>query len=574
MQASICNGDIETVMELLQYFRILRRWFWLIALAAFVGGSLSFISRVTQAPLYRTQVTIAIGNYLESPNPNSAEIRTGIDLAQTYAQLVRTYDVLNGVVQSLQLPFGVDKLNDLIDTDIVAGTSLLQISVSYTDPVLTADVTNEIATQLILRSPSNLTLEQQTQVNILQDEIDAQRLELQELREQLDEVDLSLDDTDLSTDEHQSLQQQRNILVDQINEASANIAQFTNTIASFQQRTNSVEIVESARIPIEPIGTSLINTVILGILVGAALAFGGVLAYEYINDRLRTADEVIQALNLPVLGVISRFGKKGDKYDERLIITLPSFSQTSEEYRTLRTNLLYTAEKKKRAFIVSSASPQEGKSVTASNLAASMALSGLRVLLIDADLRRPRVHEIFKLNNNPGLANLLTRRVEDEKGQTANAKDDPIASILDENTWQKVIQRTSIPNLYIITSGFTPSNPAELLGSLLMKRWMEEFRSSPHLDVVIFDTPPVLAVSDSAVLAASLEAKVLLVTHAGQTRRSVALKAKERFTNIKVDVVGVVLNAADLRDEDYYGYNYSYYYTDSQNPPAEQANKP
>src|SRR5688572_30268102 len=114
-------------MELLQYFRIIRRWLWLILLAAFVGGSLSFISKATQAPIYRTKVTIAIGNYLESPNPDSSDIYTGMDLAQTYAQLVKTYDVLNGVTTTLQLPFTVDALSGLIATDIVDGTSLLQI---------------------------------------------------------------------------------------------------------------------------------------------------------------------------------------------------------------------------------------------------------------------------------------------------------------------------------------------------------------------------------------------------------------------------------------------------------------
>jgi capsular exopolysaccharide synthesis family protein len=553
-------------MELLQYFRIVRRWLWLILLAAFVGGSLSFISRVTQAPIYRTQVTIAIGNFLESPNPNYSEIRTGIDLAWTYAQIVRTYDVLNGVTETLQLPFGVDALNRLIDTEIIEGTSLLEISVSYTDPVLAADITNEIATQLILRSPTNLTADQQAQVDILRDEIDAQRLELTSLREQLTEVDLSLEATDISTDARNFLQEQRSTLIDQINVASSNIAQFTNTIATFQQRSNSVEIVESARIPTGPIGSSLFNAVLLGVMVSAALTFGAVLAYEYINDTLRTADELTQAMNLPVLGVISRFGKKSDDYNERLIVNLPSSSQTSEEYRTLRTNLLYTTEKKKRVFIVSSASPQEGKSVTASNLAGSMALSGLRVLLIDADLRRPKVHEVFGLTNNIGLSNLLTRKGSDDKLDN-NPKDaTQIGAILDENTWQRVIQKSSIPNLYIIPSGFTPNNPSELLGSMLMKRWMEEFRNSPHLDVIIFDSPPVLAVSDSAVLAASLEAKVLLVIQAGTTRRNVAIKAKERFSHINVDIVGLVLNNANLRDEDYYGYNYSYYYTSTQSP--------
>src|SRR5688572_837820 len=118
---------MRSKMELLHYFRILRRWFWLVLLAAFIGGSLSFISRVSQAPVYRTHATIAIGNYLEAPNPSSQEIYTGMDLAWTYAELVTTYDVLNGVAQSLQLPFGVDRLESIIDTEVIAGTSLLQI---------------------------------------------------------------------------------------------------------------------------------------------------------------------------------------------------------------------------------------------------------------------------------------------------------------------------------------------------------------------------------------------------------------------------------------------------------------
>jgi polysaccharide biosynthesis transport protein len=547
-------------MELQPYIRIIRRWFWLILLAAFVGGSLSFVYKITQAPIYHSQVTIAIGNYLESPNPDSQDLYTGMDLALTYIQIAQTYEVLNGVVESLQLSFGADSLRGLIETEIIDGTSLLQISVAYRDPVLAADIANEIASQLILRSPSNLTPDQQAQVDILIDEIDAQRLILQNLREQLGEIDSGLQANDLSEAERRLLQEQRNRLVSQINEASSNIAQFTNTIATFQQRTNSVEIVESASIPITPLGSSLLNRIVLGALICAALAFGIILAYEYINDSLRNADELTQALNLPVLGVISRFGKNTDKYEERLITNLPGSSQTSEEYRTLRTNLLYTTEKKKRIFIVSSASPEEGKSTTASNLAVSMALSGLRVLLVDSDLRRPKIHQVFSLENNVGLSNILTRKMIEGRIDNSITQNE---AVLDQSTWQRAIQRSSIPNLYIIPSGFIPSNPSELLGSMLMKRWMEEFLNSPHIDVVIFDTPPILAVSDSAVLAALLSAKVLLVISAGKTRRNAAIKAKERFNSINVDVVGLVLNNANLRDEDYYGYNYAYYYTEN-----------
>lgn len=561
-------------MELIQYYRLLRRWLWLIILAAFVAGSLSFISRVTRPAQYQTHAKIAIGGYLDSPNPNSQEIRTGIDLAQTYAELVHTYDVLNGVVEQLNLPFGVDRLNDLVDTRIISGTSWLEISVTHTDPVLASDITNEVAIQLIAQSPTNLTPEQQEQVNLLNEEITAQRTELNTLRTQLAEIDALLT-ADITIDARNELRDQRSSLVDQINIASSNIAQFTNTIASFQARTNSIEVVETARIPTNPIGSSLFSTVILGAMVGGALAFGGVLTYEYLNDTFRNADEVTQTLNLPVLGVISKFGKKSDSYPNRLITSLPAFSKTSEEYRNLRTNLLYTSDKENRVFVICSASPEEGKTVTAANLAVSLGLSGLNVLLLDADLRRPKIHEAFEIDNFVGLSSLLAQHPQSEFVMDDSERTQPVepfGSLMNDDSWRRVTQRTFIPNLHIIPSGFNPVNPSELLGSALMKRWMASFRSAPQLDVIVFDSPPVLAVSDSAVLAAAMDAKVVLVIQANRTRRNVAIKAKERFEQVGAEVVGVVINDANLRDEDYYGYNYGYYYNTPTQAPQPQTN--
>jgi capsular exopolysaccharide synthesis family protein len=560
-------------MELIQYYRLLRRWLWLIILAAFVAGSLSFISRVTQPAQYQTHAKIAIGGYLDAPNPNSQEIRTGIDLAQTYAELVRTYNVLNRVVETLTLPFGVDKLNAMIDTRIIAGTSLLEISVTYTDPVLASDITNEVTVQLIAQSPTNLTPEQQNQVDLLDEEIEAQRNELQTLRNQLNEITISLAVENISADARNFLLEQRSGLVDQINVASSNIAQFTNTIASFQARTNSIEIVETSRIPTSPIGSSLFSTVMLGATVGGGLAFGAVLSFEYLNDTFRNADEVTQTLKLPVLGVISQFGKKSDSYSDRLISSLPAFSKTSEEYRTLRTNLLYTSDKENRVFVICSASPEEGKTVTAANLAVSLGLSGLNILLIDADLRRPKIHEAFNIDNFIGLSSLLAQHPQSEFVMNDVERTQPVepfGSLMNEDSWRRVTQRTLIPNLNIIPSGFSPVNPSELLGSALMKRWMAALRNAPQLDVIVFDSPPVLAVSDSSVLAAAMGAKVVLVIQANHTRRNVAIKAKERFEQVGAEIVGVVVNNANLRDEDYYGYNYSYYYNTPTQVPQER----
>jgi Mrp family chromosome partitioning ATPase/capsular polysaccharide biosynthesis protein len=553
-------------MELINYIRLFRRWMWLIVLVAFVAGSLNFISRATRPTLYRTHATISIGNYLQSPNPDSYDIYIGVELVQTYAHLVRTYDVLSGVVEALDLPFSPEAINGLLDIRIVTNTSLLQIGITHTDPVLAADIANEVAYQLILQSPTNLTADQQEQVNILNDQIAAQTLELQALRGQLQELDAIIARTSISLDDHTAEREQRSTLIDQINEASANIAQFSNTVATFQQRSNSIELVEAARIPTISIRSNLFSSVFVSAFVAGAFMFACALVYEYLNDTFRSADEVVSTLNLPVLGVISRFGKKNEDYHSRLLTNLPAFSPLSEEFRTLRTNILYTVRNTERIFIVSSALPEEGKTLTSANLAASIAVSGQRVLLIDADLRRPRVHEVFGIKNNIGLSNLLTLQLNVEQVQedTTILNDEELQNFHDTDAnreaWEEAIQQTNIPTLDVMTSGFYPVNPSELLGSVLMKHWIERIYASKKYDVIIFDSPPILAVADGIGLSALLAAKVILVVQARQTRRNAAIQAKERFENVHVDVVGVVLNNANLRDETYYGYGYSYYY--------------
>ncbi len=539
-------------MELGQYIRLLRRWLWLIILCGAVGGALGFVRANNQPFVYRTTTTISVGNAAFTPDPDLGSLNLAENLVPIYVELAQSYRVLQGVTETLQLPYDGDVLRGLVRVQTVPGTSLMRITVTNVDPVLAADIANALAEELRQRSPNYLTDPQQQQVDVLQGQIDTQLQELTQLRELLSAVDQQLLEADLSEQEVAQLRQERADLTSQINLASANMAQFQQTLATFQQRVNSVEILEPARIPTRAIRQSNVQTVGLWAVMGAGLALGAVLLLEYLNETLRTADDVVRHLELPVLGVISRFGNRGDSYNDRLIVNMPTFSQPSEEYRTLRTNLLHTTGSDNRTYIISSASPQEGKSVTSSNLAISMALSGLRVLLVDADMRRPRVHETFELPNELGLSNLLTRRMNER---------DTTELRFTADSWLEVKQETGIPNLWVITSGFTPSNPTELLGSDLMKYWMQQFRKSKDIDVIIFDTPPVLAVPDSTELAASLKMNVLLVAHAGQTRRGVAQKAKSRFDTVKGDIIGVVLNRANLREENYYGYNYSYYYT-------------
>jgi Mrp family chromosome partitioning ATPase len=179
------------------------------------------------------------------------------------------------------------------------------------------------------------------------------------------------------------------------------------------------------------------------------------------------------------------------------------------------------------------------------------------VLLIDCDLRRPKVHEIFGLPNEVGLTTLLSADPRVSTGDT-----EPITSAKGRlpGNLLECLQSTALPKLWVITSGFVPANPTELLGSTLMKRWVDVFRASSDIDVILIDTPPALMAADSSVLAAGTRAEVVLVVDSGRTRRRAALKVKEQFDHLGIKLKGVVLNRVSARDHTYeYGYGYGYY---------------
>lgn len=544
-------------MELVAYIRLFRKWFWLLFLGAFLAGGASFLYRSQQPEEYQASVKLLVGSFIETPNPDSAEIRTGVELAQTYAEIAKTYDVLEAAIQARNFPVTPGQLRGMMTTSVVPETSLLVLTFTYNDPVLVADMANEVAEQLRLNSPSNLTPEQQSQIDLQTAEVERLNQELEQYRLELRNIDEQVANT---TDAALLVQlnEQRNTLIDQINSASANIAMFANNITSLQRRTNSLDIVERARIPTTPIGTSVIMSTILGAIVGVMASAGLVLLIEYLDDTIHTPEEATQMLGLPTLAAISRFGKTRDEYADRLITYHDPGSPVSEEYRTLRTNLLFSSNGgwNKGAYIITSPGPSEGKSVTTANLAVTMAMTGLRVLLIDADLRRPRVHELFNIENNVGMSALLSA----DPGEAIPEGEGRLA--LSRNL-KASLQDTQIPGLRVITSGYIPLNPTEVLGSVAMQRWFQEFRASKNVDIILFDTPPALVVADSVVLASAIKVPVVMVIEANQTRRGAALRAKEQFDQLGIEVKGIVLNSISQRERGYgHGYGYYYYYKD------------
>lgn len=204
-------------------------------------------------------------------------------------------------------------------------------------------------------------------------------------------------------------------------------------------------------------------------------------------------------------------------------------SPITERYRLIRTNIhLSSGDKEIRSIVVTSAEPSDGKTTTAANLAIVLAQQGEQVLLVDADLRKPSVHYAFNVNNIHGLTSVLTKRI----------------------SLDKAISNTHVPNLDILTSGPIPHNPSELLDSKSMERLMEELKGM--YEYVVFDTPPVLAVTDPQIMAHKSDGVVIVVS-SGKTSREGAMKAKELLEKAKAQLLGVVVNEVKSK-ADYYQY--------------------
>lgn len=215
-----------------------------------------------------------------------------------------------------------------------------------------------------------------------------------------------------------------------------------------------------------------------------------------------------------------------------LITHYNSKSVISEQYRTIRTNIQYSLiDDEMKTLMVTSAGPGEGKSTTISNLAVVMAQQGNHVLLVDADLRKPTVHHTFRQTNTRGLTNVLTRQL----------------------SLEDAIKETEVERLSILPSGPVPPNPSELLGSKMMEQLIEN--ASLQYDIVLFDCPPILAVTDAQVIANYCQG-VVLVVKSGTTEIEAALKAQENLEHVNAKLLGVVLNDKPMNGDSYYYYYY------------------
>ncbi len=515
-------------MELKQYFSIVKKWWWLIVASTLVATVAGYIA-VSRVPrVYQATTTAVVGPGLPSPSLTTQDLWFSQQLAQTYRDMVSRQPILEGVAKALNLPFVPWAGN--VSARLVPGTQFLEISVRDTDPERARAIADEIARQLIAQTPGDLASDQsrqsfvQAQLKSIEENINLTQQEIQNEQAKLDAANSA-----------RAIQQYQNNIAALQQKLASYQSTYADLLQSAQKQTSYLSIFEPAVTPTKPISPRMLETVLMAAALGMILAFGGAFLIEFLDDTVETPDDIARATNLTTLGVISRISSK--EGEDKLIAARYPLSPITEAFRTLRTNVqMASIDEPIHTLLVTSSGPVEGKSTIVANLAIVLAQSGKSVVVVDADLRRSALHKIFQVPNQVGLADALLQG---------------------EPVLDGYLQDTGIENLRLLTGGSQPLNPSELLGSQKMRHLIQRLKA--EADILLFDTPPLLPVTDAAVLARETDG-VLLVAEARRTRRAAIKQTTERLRQIGANTLGIVLNRAPL---DEIG-SYYYYYVEKQ----------
>lgn len=305
---------------------------------------------------------------------------------------------------------------------------------------------------------------------------------------------------------------------------------FTDEITKIYKLDN-VSQLSIATTPEQPANNTLTRDMILATVIAILIVAGIAFLRFYLDDTVKHGDDVEKAIGLTVMGNISKNDIKGKKDENELVTEKNPKAIVSENIKSLRTNLQFTAvDDNLKTILITSTNASEGKSFVSSNLAISFAQADKNVLLVDCDLRKGRIHRLFDVTNHDGLSNLLTD---------------------DIRNFDKYIRPTKIQNLSVITCGTYPPNPSELLASQKNKRLINNLKR--NYDIVIFDGAPIGGLADSVILSSFMD-ETLIITKDGSTAKSDLLATKDALKKVDAKIAGVVLNMVDRKSSKYYYY--------------------
>jgi capsular exopolysaccharide synthesis family protein len=511
------------VLDIRDYLRVLRqrKWTILVATALVVAGAVAY--SMQQTPLYQSQAQVLVkalplrasgGGFGSVPN---LQTERELALSQAVAELAEE-EIGDSTASGGSLSVGV-----------ATQTEILDISYTHSNPF-------EAQKRAQAYADAYLTFRRQEVVEDLLASSEAVQTQIQSLDQQLtrvnDEIKGTRDATTAAT-----LQAQANSLVGQIAILQQQLTELTPP-----ENLRVGQVVAAATLPTSPASPNHLTNGLMGLIVGLGLGVGLAFLRERLDDSLRGRSDLEEAAGVPVLAVVP-FVEAWRKRKDTLIARIEPRSAAAEAYRTLRTGLLFAGlQRNAKTILVTSSHASEGKTATTANLAVALAQASKRVIVVSADLRKPRLAKFFTNDKtgSPGLSGILEGR----------------AGI------REALADTELPNLKILPSGAIPANPAELLGSGRMVEVLQQLASVS--DVVLVDGPPVLALADALTLSPIVDG-VLFVADAEKTTRGAVVHARQQLEQVDGRLLGAVLNRFDPRKSHGHQYSYrDYYYEHSE----------
>ena len=492
-------------MELKKILYPLRRWWWLLVIATLVAAMSSFVATLRQPKIYQASTTLMIGRAIEDPNPSSSEFGLGQQLAATYADIANRELVSKATMDALGW-----KWLPKYFAQAVPNSQIIEITVVDTVPERAQLVANTLAEQLIQISPTGGKLDEKNRQDFVNQQLDTLEVQIQQTQAEIDKLQSELGNL-VSARQINDTQNQIVALQAKYTTLQGNYA----SLLSNTQRgaVNSLSVIEPAGLPTRPVGPSRAVLILVAGMIGFVLAGGTAYLLEYLDDTLKTPEDVERVIGQPIIGYVREID--GDEKNQPFVENHPRHPFT-EAFRAIRTNLeFFSVDQPLKTILVTSTDAEEGKTSVVANLAVIMSQADKRVVAIDADLRRPTLHGFMGIPNNTGLSDIFRGRLEIQRAMHFGRNE----------------------KVAVIPAGTQPPNPSELLGSKKMDQIFTIL--GKVADMVIIDGPPFI-VTDAVVLAAKVDG-VIIVVRPGYTREAATKAMVEQINRSGAKIVGVVV---------------------------------
>jgi capsular exopolysaccharide synthesis family protein len=513
-------------MEINAYIKPLLRWWRLIAIVTVLALAASAVSTLFQPDTYISRTTLMIGSAILNANPDSGQLYIAQQLAVVYADMARREPIQNATMEAL----GITWLPQY-QARVVPNAQLIEISVTDTNPERAQIIANELARQLILQSPAiSESTEPGDRQEFIRQQLSSLQAQIEETTRKIEELQTSLIGLN-SASQIQKIEGEIEDLSDKLNTLRESYANFLSN--SQQGALNILSVIEPANLPTQSVNTNKYLIIFLAGFVGFTLGCGAAYVLEYLDRTIKTTSDVERVFNLPVIGYISEIA---DEIGNATYVARKPDSILAENFRLLRSNIeFFQVSRPLKTILITSPSQGNGKTTVASNLALSLAQGEQEVILVDADLRRPAVHNALKMTREPGLTDAIKNKAE----------------------IKTVIRKPQNHNINVITVGSAPPNITEVLGSKRVSSILSQLTDS--FEMVVVDAPP-LIISDAFNLAAKVDG-VILVMIPGETTVDQAKAIKEQLDRAEAKVLGIVLNKLSGQTEHSYSdYRYEALY--------------